>query len=106
MSNDTQVLTLTDFLLARIAEDEWTWRNVYHGTNPMGTFLLAECDAKRRIVESCRTDHEYAQGRNDHTTELAEKVLWALALPYANHPDYRDECGGSMAPPGTSWGDD
>lgn len=97
---ETTTLTLTDFLLARIAEDEADARYLAVGLPPAtgGPYsidhparVLAECDAKRRIVESCRADYEYAQGRNDDTTEVAEEVLWHLALVYADHPAYRDE---------------
>lgn len=143
----TQTTTLTDFLLARLAEDEaearkavnaarpglhWRWdapdgsedsdasrwlRTVEEfpttsGVGPLPAFplgsettvepapamshiarhdparVLAEVEAKRAIVESCRADYEYAQSRNDDTTELAEEVMWALALPFADHPDF------------------
>jgi hypothetical protein len=43
--------------------------------------VLAECEAKRRIVEM----HAYQE---EHFTP---DELRALALPYADHPDYREE---------------
>lgn len=96
-------MTLTDFLLARIAEDEaaaehvnrgrWNSRvalldlDLYgHVARQHPKRVLAECDAKRRIVKTCAV-YEYevtnAYGYDD--------VLAALALPYADHPDYREE---------------
>ena len=44
--------------------------------------VLAECEAKRRIVEE-------ADGADAQWWE--HRYLLALALPYADHPDYRDE---------------
>lgn len=124
--------TLTEFLLACIAEDE---ADAYHARGLLGmetewhtvehlrerglsvadarhverwssTRVLAECAAKRRIIEL----HEHAKVRPDPTDEfdfgcwrchhdrdygvLAEgwcDTVRALALPYADHPDYREE---------------
>ena len=118
--NDTQELTLTDFLLARIAEDEAAaraaegpaqtpWRATYgrqvetardgylvtpedehsYTTDPPDDValhiarhdparVLAECEAKRRIVQN-------AQDPGD------DLFVAILALPYADHPDYREE---------------
>ena len=75
---------LPDFLLARIAEDE-TVANI-----ESDDFRLADSEAKRRIVLYSRV---YAE-RDDPTLpgyNLARHVLWDLALPYADHPDYREE---------------
>lgn len=95
-------MTLTDFLLARIAEDEATDMRLPHrnacrmfGGWPgdpssaadcdcgLSSRVLAECEAKRRIVEDVT---------NPHTScpELDE-VARILAAVYADHPDYRDE---------------
>ena len=51
--SETARLTLTDFLLARIAEDEARFRRVEFELSYINLFdrLLAECEAKRRIVE-------------------------------------------------------
>lgn len=100
-------MTLEDFLLARIAEDESDAHahpdpNMWDH-NPRGWFdpdrVLAECIVKRRIVElhgenldGCVT---CAAGANS-----ADGFAWVdpaafpcatlrlLALPYADHPDY------------------
>jgi hypothetical protein len=112
--------TLVEFLLARIVEDEavaaelgelWLMVadadrrrldagvregmssvfGVAHGA-PAGSAparLVAELDAKRRIVEHCSgqvsADDLHESGTDDIT------VLLLLALPYADHPDYRPE---------------
>ena len=49
--------------------------------------VLAEVDAKRRIVDRC----EHYQTYEDYGWALADEVLSLLALPYADHPDYREE---------------
>ena len=86
-------LTLTDFLLARIAEDEATARyelgdlmadrpDVYSalgGADPAR--VLAECEAKRRIVDAACLD--VWEGH-----PLSDSALMALAAVYADHPDF------------------
>jgi len=118
-------MTLTEFLLARIAEDEavaraasqtardgsmaqWrdecrdggnpgqsrVWNGVgqavvshaYHDQGPhIARFdpvrVLAECEAKRRIVEDWGKWQTYN----------GEELMQELALPYASHPDYQNE---------------
>lgn len=93
-----ETLTLTEFLLARIAEDEVTARTALvvdgrqvwqvqdwieldnevlaHTDRHDPHRVLAECEAKRRIV---------------NIVPDLQGVLGALALPYANHPDFREE---------------
>ena len=80
-------MTITEFLLARIAEDEAVaraWRTridqgeipiLFHGV-VIPDRVLAECAAKRRIVEGWRDEY--------HDTW----VLMHLASVYADHPDY------------------
>jgi hypothetical protein len=140
-------MTLTEFLLARIAEDEAVALGLEHTkahvgpwdvgglTKPesvnIGTYwpvrdadgaavgwtalssdawhiarhdparVLAECEAKRRIVESAdeatgldlQVDSEFRVGRRDTAKEpyLGDVILRALASVYANHPDFREE---------------
>jgi hypothetical protein len=98
-----QTATLTDFLLARIAEDEaeaqarrehseGCWPNMdncqsHYGDDGKWSWgparVLAECEAKRRIVELMSDEVEYVVYSDD--------VLRALAQPYADHPDWREE---------------
>lgn len=136
---------LTEFLLARIAEDEaaaryalkytpdspdlerqWAWLLRYRPTGmkrPFSTWhqdgapspnrVLAECDAKRRIVAEHRLITDRARLVKvwmDPTPGVACErcandplgsgpledigpcdTLLFLALPYADHPDYREE---------------
>lgn len=127
--------TLADFLLARIAEDEERARSLqrraqdtqltlrdpkllglyipgwhdWPDVEVMAAHLLAECEAKRRIVEehpfehagmpyqaySCRTcvNPEERDGYPDEWTAASWPcaTLVLLAHPYSDHPDYRDE---------------
>jgi hypothetical protein len=105
MSNDTQTLTLTEFLLARIAEDEAAarddgadammghrWKhapeNVYQELQAVvlanSRRVLAECEAKRLVVKGFEP-----YGELDDM--FAPEILAILAAVYADHPDYRDE---------------
>lgn len=122
-------MTLTDFLLARIAEDvadaetacgsEWL-PNVPlrgHVSSATGTEVaacsdfvtahiarqdpgrvLAECEAKLRIadqhsscggrIEHCQTCARLSEDHNDYWPCLTVRLV---TLPYADHPDYREE---------------
>jgi hypothetical protein len=114
-------MTITEFLLARIAEDEETART--RGDGPVhfpGCSLhdnstepfrcdcagpdraLAECEAKRRIVvrdgwaamHPCtRPGHTACTllWEEHHDATLAMETLQIVTTPYADHPDYRDE---------------
>lgn len=94
--------TLTEFLLARIAEDEaranhakWAMQGEWFttaddkvdeyvcGLSPAR--VLAECEAKRRIVES------YAEEYGPDVVRVDHDVLRELASVHAEHPDYREE---------------
>ncbi|MCR6706564.1 MAG: DUF6221 family protein [Cellulomonas sp.] len=118
---------LTEFLLARIAEDEavarralalygereftveWGWSvHIRHASGGHGTSfvdgapdparVLAECEAKRRIVAladdatglDMQVDGEFLVGSRDEAADpyIGDLILRALALPYADHPDY------------------
>ena len=102
-----ETMTLTDFLLARIAEDaaaasptvaEMNENSLNAGCQlggpaiayfppedlPKGAWsrfrVIAECEAKRAIVES--------ESLNSQHWDI---ILRALAAVYAAHPDYRAE---------------
>lgn len=126
-------VTLTDFLLARIAEDEKaardrsrtavmpdgnltergltsrsrrTWQiysevdNEWRASDARDVArVLAECEAKRRIIEMHPQTRQYGEC---HTLSEAEPrivdlgldlpaELLVLASVYADHPDYRQE---------------
>jgi hypothetical protein len=97
-------MELTEFLLARIAEDERGARQAQadpHGchdvlaayfddTDKTWRFtharVLAECEAKRRIVAMAQ---RFTAMPDDSGTDIVlDDVLRLLALPYADHPDY------------------
>ncbi len=83
-------MTLAQFLLARIAEDEMvakevpgpsdetglSWWGEYGHLSVSPARVLADCEAKRRIA---------------HRPNCPPWVLRYLALPYTDHPDYREE---------------
>lgn len=102
-------MTLTEFALARIAEDEADIRAYVHPDAQHGTpwhwrsfpRLIAEVDAKRWIVAS---HEEIPPGVNVNTSGYAPKdspvcgfcgeaewpcpTILAIARIYADHPDY------------------
>ena len=101
--------TLSDFLLARFAEDEavarrvtlddgtWSWASVdfnfseaaEHGNRWSPARVLAECEAKRRIVEWAESPPcWYAPCGLANQVESTDALLRALALPHADHPDF------------------
>jgi hypothetical protein len=121
-----QTLTLADFLLARIAEDEETaqdatndghrwlveeetislWpddldpasgvmlfprkAHAYHAATWEPARVLAECEAKRRMVERLATEAR-TTAQIVSVATLASDMLTLLAQPYADHPDFRPE---------------
>ena len=101
----TATLTLADFLLARIAEDQadamvgWRWKALPAGEYArLQARVLAECEARRRIVAeldrlgAMSTDGMRDGGANAMSMmDALEFALRALALPYADHPDYHEE---------------
>jgi hypothetical protein len=108
-------MTLAEFLLARIAEDEadaqaampgpWTLDGgtvmAGHPTNEVVDWaydengphiarwdparVLAECEAKREIVEQAGNVIE------DEFVDAYHQVMSMLTRPYRDHPDYREE---------------
>jgi hypothetical protein len=108
-------MTLVEFLLARIAEDETgarVWARIakhalpdeaefYEGA-PTPTRVLAECEAKRNLVRYSTFmlqawDDKHA-GRESSYPDMtrrerhtAKVILEQLADVYADHPDYREE---------------
>jgi hypothetical protein len=119
-------MSLSEFLLARIAEDEqaaayattrakvgehapggwggWWIGHYHHYIRHDPARVLAECDAERRIVAWCsereRIDVSALQddvARESHFVlgglihKADSVVLRYLALPYADHPDFREE---------------
>lgn len=81
-------MTLKEFLLARISEDEAEFEGVEGAwavrLDPAIARLKAECAVKRGIISE-----PFTNDRGD--MDQWECVLEWLALPYADHPDYRRE---------------
>lgn len=85
MAREAGTVNLTDFILARIAEDERDAEYDY-GANcrcASPDRVLADCEAKRRIVETWLEDEGW--GRHDPW------VLEILASVYQDHPDFDPE---------------
>lgn len=121
--SDTVTMTLSEFLLARILELEDAARRALDATGgiqegwtlnvvrqlALGGFsnaivvqasyaepssVLAECEAKRRIVEALTAAIEYDESVHEAWTTTATegaRVLNHLSAVYADHPDYREE---------------
>lgn len=100
---ETVTMTLSDFLLARIAEDEAALQADLVGREfPNPRRFAAECEAKRRIVEvhGIRRDvdeMDYCDSCADWYGGSAAPFAWPcptlrdVAHPYADHPDFRPE---------------
>lgn len=81
---------LVDFLLARIAEEEANAADCggatgCHVPDALVDHNIKQCDAKRMIVK------RMGPRVHEHWPTNGGWVLSALALPYADHPDYRRE---------------
>lgn len=100
----TQTATLTEFLLARIAEDEAAARQQAALLNSGAVFdmhtawdvgpgdparVLAECDAKRTLLNDATLN--YGLRTSGEPSIFHERVLRIMAAPYADHPDFREE---------------
>ena len=92
-----QTATLADFLLARIAEDKEAVRGVrapwwMENTALDPARMLAEREAKRRITELHGSDDPKWEGDCPWCGVKGPCLtLRALAMPYADHPDFRPE---------------
>jgi len=109
--------TITEFLLARIADREVLARDMAHqaaGGLPLVTIhgggallrdlvdparILSECEATRRAVDAAWDDHkriegEWGMGASRSEMDAANDVpvvVAALAAVHADHPDYQQE---------------
>ena len=87
-------MTLTEFLLARIAEDATRAREStgFIGRTVASVRMLAECEAKRLLVEAHGSNDPKWEGDCPHCGVHGPcYTIRLVALPYADHPDYRDE---------------
>lgn len=75
------------------------WSSNHHEGAPSPHRVLAECESKRRIVELHTGDKYYVyedtkyacETCGDGTIKWPCDTLRLLALPYADHIDYREE---------------
>lgn len=93
-----EATSLPEFLLARFAEDEDAWSGGLDlATRPdfakLSRHMLAECEAKRKIVEEHRADHgsDPCDAHNASFETVPCDTLRFLAAIYADHPSYREE---------------
>lgn len=101
--SEVAVLTLSEFLLARIAEQEAAASRL-HPEEALGVHfsgevepvivirardVLAECAAKRAIVDDARIRAVRLTVAIEQLVDY--RVLRHLASAYVDHPDYRDE---------------
>lgn len=110
--SEVRTLTLTEFLTARLDEDEeWARRALVSVVAPVGWYyfdpdgseclpwtsgepnpvetparVLAEVESKRRIVERLS-----AVGFGMPSKHLADGVLAEMAAPYVAHPDFNPD---------------
>lgn len=90
-------MTLIEFLLARLNEDEERGRDRHdHLSVPPDCWgpgrVLAEVAAKRAILEHCRGSITEGEQWNEATQVTdATHTLKLLASVYADHPDYDEE---------------
>lgn len=91
-------MTLVDFLIARLADDEAVIATDSRDRDAFGPARMqAECDAKRRIVNASLIYHEGDRDPNPDDPDdpgggwALSLALLALAEVYADHPDYRPE---------------
>ena len=110
------MLTLTEFLEARIAEDEAAierrsaFPHAIHGADEVGAYnpqcpdclglpgkrrVLAECKAKRGIIERAQRAGQIEDGlisaAGGYIFDIEDAILCTLAAVYADHPDYNPE---------------
>lgn len=88
-------MSLTEFLLARIAHDYRVYSGHQHGLGAeLARHLLAECEAKGQIVEYHGfAIRQFEAGNQDYQSAALHGyvTLNALASVYSDHPDYREE---------------
>lgn len=83
-------MNITEFLEARIVEDEEQIRE-WDRSSPFSTErLLAECSAKRAVIE-CAADYSPELEHGDNGQWAFEVTLRALAAVYKDHPDYNTD---------------
>ncbi len=96
-----QATDLVRFLLARLGEDERDALEASFAEDPLDLVrapaawsprrTLTDCSARRVILDGCRRlDHALDEYGVAAPFDGLEVMRW-LAVPYADHPDYRPE---------------
>jgi len=91
----TATLTLTEFLLARIGEDEAVAGLLKpKPSSPMSesyghSHFIADPTSPARVLAECAAKKDIIFGLSG--TDFSNPIERRLAVPYADHPDYRDE---------------
>ena len=87
--------TLVEFLRARLddleRQDGCDGQAEYKTCDDLSRYVLADVEAKRRIIDT----YEHFDDRDDMPQAILALywVLQGLALPHADHPNYRHEWG-------------
>lgn len=89
-------MTITEFLLARIAEDEQRAHAaaeqnavMYRTPTQPDPRLLRECEAKRRLIELAGETQQAWNEEYGHSGPVTGTEEWRiLAAIYQDHPDY------------------
>jgi hypothetical protein len=95
-------MTLSEFLLARIAEDKEDVENSRIGDSPQWWMpdqwnrprALAECEAKRKVVElvaEVQEGRHIASMTSPITQGIGLRILADMGRVYQDHPDYQPE---------------
>lgn len=89
----TETLTLIAFLLARIADDEAAVESAITDTPfPSGWLgVVREALATNRRLVVLARDYCPELEHGDNGEWALDAMLREIALPYADHPDHRDE---------------
>jgi hypothetical protein len=78
---------LVEFLRARLDEDQRALTELAGAMQDYGSArVLAEVEAKRELINELTLN----EPRPDDEVKV-ERMLELLALPYADHPDWREE---------------
>ena len=88
-------MTITEFLIRRIEEDEARARYPYLASSPDPLFsparVLAECAAKRAIVARFKPEDVKEDWSVEASYSAAvEDCMFDLAAVYKDHPDYQE----------------
>ncbi|MFJ7417957.1 DUF6221 family protein [Streptomyces uncialis] len=76
-----------DHSFERVVACTRSWRGLHIARHDPAR-VLREVEAKRRALVRC--EEELMAGM-ERLTHFIRQTLWEMTLPYADHPDYREE---------------